>query len=154
MIIHKHNTIKCWKFFSSSLFDDAGTIIYLNAGFSDMCLVLDWIMFEWLKFGTFGEFVLIFDLEIVKVLAFWNFDKHWNLSKKIKFQDVQFFLVGRTQIFHTSNWTNSEKPNFLSSKFFLPKNQVQTSPKARNSEISKSWTNSYSPKLPKLQPFE
>ena len=33
-------------------------------------------MFEWLKFGTFGEFVLIFDLEIVKVLAFWNFDKH------------------------------------------------------------------------------
>ena len=29
--------------------------------------------------------------------------------KKIKFQDVQFFQVGRTQIFHTSNWTNSEK---------------------------------------------
>ena len=46
-----------------------------NAGFSDMCLVLGRIMFEWLKFGTFGEFVLIHDLDFVKVIAFWSFEK-------------------------------------------------------------------------------
>ena len=131
MIIHKHNMIKCWKFFSSSLFDDAGTIFFpdlvynvSNAGFSDVCLVLDQIMFEWLKFGTFREFVLIHDLEIVKVLAFWNFDKHWNLSKKLNFRMFSFpkldahkysiLQTGQTQKNQTS-WAlnfSCQKTNF------------------------------------------
>ena len=68
------------------------------------------MIWKLLKFLLFG---------VLKWFKLWNFDK----------KDVQFFQVGRTQILHTSNWTNSEKPNFLSSKFFLPKNQVQTSQK-------------------------